>query len=97
VLIGNISAPIKLAGLQLNGVSGVAARDSDTIQVWTRLYLTSDDRFFHRMVENLNGHVEYVARPFGGSIPPAPASKSAAGFATSPTGVRHRAMLAALE
>lgn len=60
-LLGNRGAPIKLADLQLNGVSAEAGRDGQTIKIWTRLCLTSDDRFFHRIVEGLTAHIEYRA------------------------------------
>ena len=33
-----------------------------------RLYLTSDDRFFHRVVEGLSNHIEHVARKPGRSV-----------------------------
>jgi hypothetical protein len=68
ILVGNIAEPIKLADLQLNGVSAEAARGGDTIKVWTRLYLTSDDRFFHRVVSGLSNHIEYVARQSGKTV-----------------------------
>lgn len=48
-LIDNRGQAIKLSGLQLNGVSAEAARGGDTVKVWTRLWLTSDDRLFHRI------------------------------------------------
>lgn len=65
VLAGNLGKPIKLTDLQLNGVAGETVRGGQTIKVWTRLYLTSDDRFFHRVVEGLNGHIEHRAREIG--------------------------------
>jgi hypothetical protein len=68
ILFKNIGEPIKLSSLQLNGVSAEPARGGDTIKVWTRLYLTSDDRFFHRVVEGLSNHIEYVARRSGHSV-----------------------------
>src|SRR6266403_1784669 len=61
----NAGEPIKLSGLQLNGVTAEAAREGEPIKIWTRLYLTSDDRFFHYAVESLSGHLEYVARKSG--------------------------------
>ena len=53
----NAGEPIKLSGLQLNGVTAEAAREGEPIKIWTRLYLTSDDRFFHYAVESLSGHL----------------------------------------
>ncbi|MDP3317990.1 MAG: hypothetical protein Q8S58_02560, partial [Bosea sp. (in: a-proteobacteria)] len=61
-IAGNIGEPVKLTGLQLNGVAGETVRDARTIKVWTRLQLTSDDRLFHRIVEGLTDHIEYRAR-----------------------------------
>lgn len=68
VLVGNIAEPIKLSDLQLHGVSAEASRGGDTIKIWTRLSLTSDDRFFHRVVEGLSNHIEYVARQSGRNV-----------------------------
>ena len=67
-LVGNLGEPLELVGFQLDGVSAEAARGGDTIKVWTRLSLTSDDRFFHRVVEGLRGHIEHVARKGGHAV-----------------------------
>ncbi|WP_210243287.1 hypothetical protein [Mesorhizobium sp. B2-3-11] len=61
----NLGKPIKLADLQLNGVSAEAARGGETIKVWTRLCLTTDDRLFHRIVESLSAHIEYRSAQAG--------------------------------
>jgi hypothetical protein len=58
MLAGNLGEPIKLTELQLNGVAGETGRGGQTIKVFTRLSLTSDDRLFHRVVEGLTGHIE---------------------------------------
>src|SRR6266849_3713599 len=68
VLVGNIAEPIKLSDLQLHGVSAEAGRGGDTIKVWTRLGLTSDDRLFHRAVEGIRNHIEYVAQQSGQAV-----------------------------
>ncbi|WP_221989571.1 hypothetical protein [Rhizobium laguerreae] len=65
VLAANIGTPIKLSDLMLDGVTAEAARSGDAVKIWTRLHLTSDDRFFHRIVEGLAAHVEYRAREAG--------------------------------
>jgi hypothetical protein len=65
ILLGNAGKPIKLSGVQLDGVSAEAGRAGESIKVWTRLALTSDDRFFHRVVEGLSNAVEHIARPSG--------------------------------
>ncbi|MGY3353670.1 MULTISPECIES: hypothetical protein [unclassified Bradyrhizobium] len=68
ILAGNLAAPVKLSGLQLHGVSADAARGGDTVKVWTRLSLTSDDHFFHRVVEGLSNHIEHMARQSGQTV-----------------------------
>jgi hypothetical protein len=45
VFLGNVGKPIKLSGIQLDGISAEVGRAGDSIKVWTRLALTSDDRF----------------------------------------------------
>lgn len=65
VITGNLGDPVKLSGLQLNGVSAEAARPGDTVKVWTRLSLSSDDHFFHRLAENLSNHIQHVANQSG--------------------------------
>lgn len=67
-LLGNAGKPIKLSGAQLDGISAEAARGGETIKIWTRLSLTSDDRFFHRVAESLSGHIEYVAHQSGNFV-----------------------------
>ncbi len=65
ILLGNGGKPIKLSGLQLDGVSAEAGRAGEAIKVWTRLALTSDDRFFHRVAEGLSNAIEHIARQSG--------------------------------
>jgi hypothetical protein len=65
ILVGNGGKPIKLSGLQLDGVSAEAGRAGEAIKVWTRLALTSDDRFFHRVAEGLSNAIEHIARQSG--------------------------------
>lgn len=64
-LAGNVGEPIKLTGLTLAGVSAEAARGGQTIKLWTRLSLTSDDRHFYRIVESFAAHIEHMARQGG--------------------------------
>ncbi|MBB4427608.1 hypothetical protein GGD66_006191 [Bradyrhizobium sp. CIR48] len=68
IMARNIADPIKLSGLQLHGVSAENSRGGNTIQVYTRLSLTSDDQFFHRVAEGLSNHIEYVARQSGRAV-----------------------------
>ena len=68
VLAGNLGEPIKLTDLKLAGVSAEAARRGQTLKIWTRLLLTSDDRPFHRIVEGFAAHIEHMARQAGHSV-----------------------------
>ncbi|MBU2532340.1 MAG: hypothetical protein KKB37_06340 [Alphaproteobacteria bacterium] len=65
VLSGNVGEPIKLTDLTLGGVSAEAARIGQTVKIWTRLSLTTDDRHFYRTVEGFAAHIEYKARQAG--------------------------------
>jgi hypothetical protein len=65
ILLGNAGKPIRLSGMQLDGISAEAGRAGESIKIWTRLCLTSDDRFFHRVAESLNSHIEFMARQSG--------------------------------
>jgi hypothetical protein len=67
-LAGNLGEPVKLAGLQLNGITAEAARRGETLKVWTRLSLTSDDHLFHRTAESFTDHIEQMARQAGFSV-----------------------------
>ena len=68
VLVGNIGEPIELTDLHLNGVSAESGRPGQKIKVWTRLALTSDDQFFHRIAEGFSAHIEHCARQGGKHI-----------------------------
>lgn len=65
VLAGNLGTPIKLTDLEFNGVAAEAGRDGQRIRIWTRLYLTSDDRFFHKIVEGMTAHIQHRAASAG--------------------------------
>lgn len=64
-LAGNLGEPIKLTGVKLAGVAAESARSGTQLKVWTRLSLTSDEPFFHRVVENLGGVIAHHAREAG--------------------------------
>lgn len=55
MLISNAGEPIKLTDINLSGVAASAGRAGETIKVWTKLQLTSDDPLFHRIVPELSG------------------------------------------
>jgi hypothetical protein len=63
--VGNLGEPIRLAGVNLGGVCAEAARAQGEVKVWQRLAITSDDLFFHRIVENLGGVLARYAERAG--------------------------------
>jgi hypothetical protein len=54
--------------LQLNDIAAEAARSGDTVKIRTRLYLTSDNHPFHRVVASFSRHIRYVAEQAGHSV-----------------------------
>jgi hypothetical protein len=54
--------------VNLHGVSAEAARPSNKVKIWTRLALTSDDRIFHRVVENLSSAIMHLAQQAGATV-----------------------------
>lgn len=64
--VGNLGEPIRLTGVNLCGFSAEYARGSaDTVKVWTKLALTSDEPLFHRLVENLDGALTHLVQQAG--------------------------------
>ena len=62
IRVGNLGAPIRLTGVNLCGFSAEAARGSDTVKVWTKLALTSDEALFHRLVGNLDEALTHLVQ-----------------------------------
>lgn len=61
IRVENIGEPIRLANLNLAGVSAEAARGGGKIEIWTRMALTSDQELFHKIVGNLATALEHHA------------------------------------
>ncbi len=68
VLVGNLGEPIRLTGVKLVGVAAKSARPPGKVEVWTRLALTSDDRLFHRVVENLTSSIMHYVEQAGRAV-----------------------------
>jgi hypothetical protein len=66
--IRNSGDPIKLTGVQLNGFSAEAGQPGETVQVFTRLWLTSDDPLFHRIAGGLSNHIAHLAQQAGRGV-----------------------------
>jgi|GEM_PF-2188883 len=67
-LVGNLAEPILLPNLQLDGISASAARAGEKVQLWTRLFLTSDEKIFHRIVSAIAGHLTFLANQTGHAV-----------------------------
>ncbi|MET3649838.1 hypothetical protein [Phyllobacterium ifriqiyense] len=65
VLEGNLKEPIRLTGIELNGISAEASNKGGTVRIWTRLFMTSEERLFHRIVKSLASHIELRASQAG--------------------------------
>lgn len=62
VVVGNLREPIRLKDVNLAGVSAESAQGGATVKVWTRLVLTSDDPYFHRVVDSVTGVLQHLVQ-----------------------------------
>lgn len=63
--IGNLGEPIYLKDLNMAGVSAEAAQGGQTIQIWTRMALTSDQDLFQKIIGNIASCIEQGANAVG--------------------------------
>lgn len=64
--VRNIGDPIRFANVEpLCGFSAESGRSGQTVKVWTRLALTSEDPLFHRLTEGLASVVSHMAQQSG--------------------------------
>ena len=67
--VGNIGDPIRFTNVEpLCGFAAEPSRGGQTVKVWTRLALTSDDQLFHRLTENFASVVNHMAQQAGISV-----------------------------
>src|SRR5689334_9959635 len=59
--VNNVREPIRLKGVQINGIAAASTRAGEPARIWTRLALTSDDVGFHRIAENLASIIQDLA------------------------------------
>jgi hypothetical protein len=64
-LLSQTGKPILITDLNMAGVSAQAARGSETVEIITRMSLTSDEALFHQMVANIAAAIEHAAIPAG--------------------------------
>lgn len=64
----NSGEPIRLTGVNMCGFAAEAGRGSETVKVWTKLAVTSDNAIFHRLVENLDGALAHLVQQAGRSL-----------------------------
>lgn len=72
--VGNLAEPIRLKDVQLSGVSAESALANTTVKIYTRLALTSDEPFFHRVAGSLSGVIRNLANKAGRPTNPEGAS-----------------------
>lgn len=66
ILVKNVGEPIKFTKVEdLSGFSAGAARGGETVQVWTKLSVTSDEPIFHLLVENLASVIRAMGQKEG--------------------------------
>jgi len=63
--IGNLGKPIYLKEMNMAGVSAEAAQGGQTIQIWTRMALTSDQDLFQKIIGNIASCIEHSAHAVG--------------------------------
>lgn len=68
VLAENLGKPISLSDANLHGVSARAAKGGEKVSVYSMLAITSDDRSFHLIVENLVSAIEGMAQRQGKTV-----------------------------
>jgi hypothetical protein len=68
ILSLNLSEPILLTDVRVDGVAAESAAEGSPVRLWTRLFLTSDSPFFHRVIEGLELLIADAARRVGSPI-----------------------------
>lgn len=66
--VGNSGRPIRLAGLEVCGVSAEAAQCGEQVRIYTRLAISSDDPAFHVMAESLGQMITHHAGLAGKAV-----------------------------
>lgn len=65
MMIRNSGEPYRLGDVNIHGVAAKASRQGETAEIWTRLAITSDERNFHRIADNLCNVIDHSARQSG--------------------------------
>lgn len=64
--VRNLGEPLRFTEVEpFGGFSAEAARPGQTIKIWTRLALTSDEPLFHRLVDGLDRVIRHMAEKAG--------------------------------
>lgn len=66
--VRNGGEPILLTDVNVHGVVAKAARAGETVDMWTRIVASSDQKLFHDIVGNLVEVVEHCARHVGSYV-----------------------------
>lgn len=65
ILVKNSGEPFQLTNVNVHGVAAKACKEGEQAEIWTRLAITSDERNFHRIAENLCGVIDHAAQQVG--------------------------------
>ncbi|MHA6845241.1 hypothetical protein [Ralstonia syzygii] len=67
--VRNQGEPLRFANVEnIAGFAAESVSGGQTIKVWTKLALTSDEPLFHRLVESLEGTINYMAQQSGRTL-----------------------------
>jgi hypothetical protein len=55
--VKNRGDPIRLTAVRVDGVAAESAEEGAPVKLWVRLFLTSDNPYFHRVIDGLEGFV----------------------------------------
>lgn len=66
--VGNLGEPIRLTDVNFAGISATAARANETVTIWTRMEITSDQALFHKLIANVAAAIENRAQAAGAHV-----------------------------
>ena len=66
--VSNASEPVQLSCVNLAGISAASANEGESVPVWQRMGLTSDDTIFHLAVPDICNALNQMIRDAGSSL-----------------------------
>ena len=68
LIVSNLGDPIRLSDMNMAGISAEAARGGETVEIWTRMSLTSDQELFQKIIGNIAAVIEHGAKAAGAYV-----------------------------